>query len=274
MDVTLEETAAGILVGEERWYLFLDGITDIRKFRDDIWTIQQFNGAVLNIAASAITEQQLEHIRAAMERGRTPEGVRAVIERGKRIQEIFESDRRNERALKPSGSPTLYTTDVARPFALAISCRSGGESTLIVGGAQPPWLVPVLVAASIAFYVALGWGILQGYRWLRRAADAARLRALEGLKVHNGPAPGLVAVVFHTYYGFIVFVVQTEHRFWAPPDDAREALWRLHRFNLSWGMFAYGVLVIPFLSFGNYLAQKRSIGRQQEAIIAERPDRR
>ena len=138
----------------------------------------------------------------------------------------------------------------------------------MIVAAQPPWLVPALVAASIAFCVALGWLILKGYRWLGRAADASRLRAFEGLKVHSGPAPGLVAVVFHTYYGFIIFVVQTEHQFWAPPDDAREALWRLHRFNMSWGLFAHGVLVIPFLSFGNYLSQKRSIRRQETTMIA------
>ena len=90
--------------------------------------------------------------------------------------------------------------------------------------------------------------------------------AFDGLKVHEGPAPGLVGVVLHTYYGFIVFVIQTEHRFWAPPDDAREALRRLHRFNLTWGIFAYGVLVIPLLSFGTYLFQLRSIRRQEAAI--------
>ena len=70
--------------------------------------------------------------------------------------------------------------------------------------------------------------------------------------------------MFHTYYGFLVYVIQTEHRFWASPEDARVALWRLHRFNLVWGMFAYGALVIPLLSYGNYLAEKRSIDRQAE----------
>src|SRR5262245_12068333 len=35
MDVVVEADAAGILIGAERWYLFLDGITDLRKFRDD-----------------------------------------------------------------------------------------------------------------------------------------------------------------------------------------------------------------------------------------------
>jgi hypothetical protein len=68
--------------------------------------------------------------------------------------------------------------------------------------------------------------------------------------------------VFHTYHGLLAFVIQTEHRFWASPEDARIALWNLHKFNLIWGMFAYGALVIPLLSFGNYLAQMRSIARE------------
>jgi hypothetical protein len=131
---------------------------------------------------------------------------------------------------------------------------------------RPPWLVPAVIIASLAFYLALGWLILKGYRWLHGLAQASQRRAFAGLKIHGGPAPGLVGVVFHTYYGFIIFVVQTEHRFWAPPDDAREALRRLHRFNLSWGMFAYGVLVIPLLSFGNYLSQLRSIRRQEATV--------
>lgn len=93
MDVIVEENATGILVGTERWYLFLDGITDLRKFRDDTWTIQHFNGCVLHIAASAIREEQIAYIRTGMERGRTPQGIRAAIERGKRITEILDADR-------------------------------------------------------------------------------------------------------------------------------------------------------------------------------------
>ncbi len=134
--------------------------------------------------------------------------------------------------------------------------------------AQRPWLILAIVAASVVFYVALGWVILKGYRWLRRAAESSQNRAFEGLNIHDGPGPGLVAVVFHTYWGFFAFVVQRKHRFWAPPDDAREALRRLHRFNLIWGFHAYGAILIPVMSFGNYLAQKRSISRQETAMLA------
>jgi hypothetical protein len=88
MDVIIEDNAAGIMLGKERWYLFLDGITELRKFRDDVWTIRHFNGFVLHIAADAIHEELIAHIRAAMERGQTPEGIQAAIERGKRIREI------------------------------------------------------------------------------------------------------------------------------------------------------------------------------------------
>lgn len=137
----------------------------------------------------------------------------------------------------------------------------------VILAAQPGWVVPAAIAASVVFYGALGWVVLKGYRWLRARARASQRRAFAGLKVHSGPAPGLILVVFHTYYGFIAFVTQTQHRFWATPDDARRALLRLHRFNLTWGRFAYGAILIPLVSFVNYLAQLRSIRRQEAGMI-------
>jgi len=136
------------------------------------------------------------------------------------------------------------------------------------GAVRSPWLIPALVAASVVFHVALGWVILKGYRWLRRVAESSERRVFEGLKIHDGRGPGLVAVVFHTYWGMIAFVDQHEHRFWAPPDDAREALGRLHRFDMIWGFFVHAALLIPIVSFGNYLAQKRSISKQETAMLA------
>jgi len=52
-----------------------------------------------------------------------------------------------------------------------------------------------------------------------------------GIECRLQPAPGDVNVVFHTYHGFIAFWIQTEHRFYAPPDQALELLRRLNRFN-------------------------------------------
>ena len=83
-----QQNALGYLAGGERWYLFLDGIIDITKYRKDIWTIQHWNGSVVNVLASAITDDQIEYLRAAAERGRTPEGIQAVIERGRVIQQL------------------------------------------------------------------------------------------------------------------------------------------------------------------------------------------
>ena len=84
--------------------------------------------------------------------------------------------------------------------------------------------------------------------------------------VYATEASGLVYVVFHTYSGSFPFATQTEHRFWATPDNARIALKDLHQYNLSHGMFAYGGLFIPLLSLGNYWAQKRSITKQEKAL--------
>ncbi len=91
MDVTVEDNAMSVLLGGERWHLFLDTIIDLQNFRKDTWTVQFYNGCVVNISASAIQEDQLDHLRAAMERGRTPEGIQAKIERGRRINMIMES---------------------------------------------------------------------------------------------------------------------------------------------------------------------------------------
>jgi hypothetical protein len=91
---------------------------------------------------------------------------------------------------------------------------------------------------------------------------------LLGRPPRSDPSPARPIGELPDGYGFIAFVTQTEHRFWATPDDAREAFWRLHPFNLTWGLFARGAPLIPLVSFGNYLAQKRSIRNQEIGQLA------
>ena len=88
VDMIIDDETAAILIRGERWHLFLDGIAAILQFHPGVWTIQHHNGTVLHIPAGEITDDQLAHLRTAMERGRTPEGIRAVIERGRRIAEV------------------------------------------------------------------------------------------------------------------------------------------------------------------------------------------
>jgi hypothetical protein len=87
-----------------------------------------------------------------------------------------------------------------------------------------------------------------------------------GIEVHAVPVPGDVQFVYHTYHGFLVFFVQTEHRVSCPPESARALLGRFLRFNLTWGMLSYGLVFVPFLAFSNYVAQKRSIAKQEAAL--------
>jgi hypothetical protein len=136
------------------------------------------------------------------------------------------------------------------------------------GANEQWWVMVLLIIITIVFWGTVGWMILLGIRWLRGSVGAARQTELNELRLSAAPGPGLVKVVFHTYHGFLVFVEQTEHRFWATPDDARLALWRLYQSNLTWGMFAYGMLLIPLLSYGNYVVQKRAISKQQALFSA------
>jgi hypothetical protein len=128
--------------------------------------------------------------------------------------------------------------------------------------------VIVSVVFAIIVFALLGFVVLKGYRWFVARSQRAQMRAFDGVAIYDRPSPGLVEVVFHTYSGVVVFVIQFEHRFWARPDDARLVLSRLHRFNLTWGLFAYGLLIIPVFSFGNYWAQRRRITKQSAQAVS------
>lgn len=90
----------------------------------------------------------------------------------------------------------------------------------------------------------------------------------EGIDVHDYKMPGDVEFVYHTYHGFVAFFIQTEHRVRCPSEQALVLLRRFLRFNLTWGLLSYGMLFVPFLAYFNYLAQKRSIKKQQRQLIA------
>jgi hypothetical protein len=87
-DLLVEEKGIGILRGKERWYFFLDSITSIKQYCPDLWTIRQYTGLVLHIPIELISDEQLQHWRAKMERGRTAEGVQAIIARGRMIEQL------------------------------------------------------------------------------------------------------------------------------------------------------------------------------------------
>lgn len=99
---------------------------------------------------------------------------------------------------------------------------------------------------------------------LNRFALRPLVRCFQGIRVSKTPSTGDVSFVYHTYRGFLVWFTQDEHRVIAPKDDAEILLKRLLRFNLTWGMLSYGVIFIPIISYGNYLAQRRSITHQSK----------
>jgi hypothetical protein len=94
MDLEIQEIGLGFLDGGQRWWLFLDGFLRIEQLTPGVWTLQHFNGHVVHIPADAITAEQLAHIRTAAARGQTPEGIRAVIERGRRLAQLEAEERR------------------------------------------------------------------------------------------------------------------------------------------------------------------------------------
>ena len=135
------------------------------------------------------------------------------------------------------------------------------------------WLTAMLVAlvaVSIVLFGLLVWGVLKGIRAYNGWAERSLARQYDGVEVHEQPEPGDVLLVFHTYHGLLAWVVQQEHRAVLPRDEAVKLLDRLHRFNLGWGLLSYGALYVPFVTYGNYWAQRRSF-RKQAARNAGEP---
>ena len=118
----------------------------------------------------------------------------------------------------------------------------------------------VLIAVPLTF---LGVPIFVFTGGLQKFTLKPLQKRFAGLNLHESLQPGDVKLGYHTYRGFLIWFVQDEHRIYAPPADARLLLTRLLRFNLTWGMLSYGLLFVPLLAIGNYLAQKRALENQE-----------
>jgi len=124
-------------------------------------------------------------------------------------------------------------------------------------------IVAVLIAVPLLM---IGLPIYLLFGGLRTFALRPLKRCFEGINVHPSPLPGDVTVVYHTYRGLLLWCTQDEHIIFAPPDEALKLLKRLRRFNLTWGLLSYGMLLIPLLTLGNYAAQVRSVEEQRAGV--------
>lgn len=63
MDIVIEQNGLGFLAGKERWYFALDGLTSFEELAEGVWTVQHWNGSVLNIPAELLSAEQVEFFR-------------------------------------------------------------------------------------------------------------------------------------------------------------------------------------------------------------------
>jgi hypothetical protein len=141
---------------------------------------------------------------------------------------------------------------------------------VLLANQQLPWFA---IAGGVALLLVLGALALWLFRSYERAAAKALERAYAGLDIHIAPSSGDVVLTYHTYHGFIAWGTETTHRVVLPPEDARELLGRLLRYNLTCGMTSHGMVFVPLLAISNYMAQRSSISRQEASVAFARDDR-
>jgi hypothetical protein len=86
MDLVVGEDVLGYLIGNERLYIFLDGILKIEKYCKDTWTIQHNNGTIISIPAALISDEQIGYMKYVAERPKDSEYIKNAVERDRNIE--------------------------------------------------------------------------------------------------------------------------------------------------------------------------------------------
>jgi hypothetical protein len=63
MNIVVEQNGLGFLVGNDRWYFALDGLTAFDSLAEGVWTVQHWNGSVVNIPVELLSPEQVQFLR-------------------------------------------------------------------------------------------------------------------------------------------------------------------------------------------------------------------
>jgi len=66
MDLLIEPLGIGVLIGDERWYVHMDGVVSIQRLAQGVWTIAHHNGTVIHVPTECMPDVCVQHIRAAI----------------------------------------------------------------------------------------------------------------------------------------------------------------------------------------------------------------
>ncbi len=88
MDITINEHGLGYMVGKQRWWVHLDSIVRIEKYRDDLWSFCCYHGECISVPTELINDETLAHIRAKNAWGKTAEGIQASVQRGRQLVDL------------------------------------------------------------------------------------------------------------------------------------------------------------------------------------------
>lgn len=69
-DVFIQESALGFISAGSRWWVFHDGLMDMKQFVNGFWTIRHYNGTVLHIPASMVSEAHIDYLKDRVKRSR------------------------------------------------------------------------------------------------------------------------------------------------------------------------------------------------------------
>jgi len=149
------------------------------------------------------------------------------------------------------------------------SLRDGSSSSGDEPGVRPdgvnsivlePSLILIAVILPLALLIALP---ILAVRAMRMPFERKFRRVYEGLELRREPVEGDVFFHYCTYDGVFAWTTTTPHAGFLPPEDARQLLSRLFRYNVCYGLFTVWFLFRGLLVWITYHVQRRSIDGQE-----------
>ena len=116
-------------------------------------------------------------------------------------------------------------------------------------------LICILVVAGVA--LGLGLPAYLGILFYRKyqANAKSKLDSILASYHYVGNNDAAHQVIFHTYHGFLIWGTQIKHVIQFDPNNIEPVINQLNglkSFNFKWGLFAYGALFIPVLTYFEY----------------------
>ena len=127
------------------------------------------------------------------------------------------------------------------------------------GDEPSPWPGRAIAAGAVIIFISVPVLVIWSRRRRMRSELTTFYDGIKGIRAPGECGPGEVRLTFHTYSGFLVYADQQKHDIVLPASEAPILLKRLFKHNMKSALLVYCGLLVPLVSYPEYLSQSKKI---------------